>query len=64
MKKNKKDPKKHGVISIVQSPDRGKNTSVDVNTSGTENTSDNPEEQGIISVVQSPDKGTTGKTNK
>jgi hypothetical protein len=52
MKKTKKDPKKHGIISIVQSPDEGKTKS------DKEVKSDNPEGHGIISVVQSPDEVT------
>jgi hypothetical protein len=49
MKRAKKDPKKHGIISVVQSPDESKSKS------DNEVKSDNPEGHGIISVVQSPD---------
>ncbi len=50
-------PKKHGIISIVQSPDEGQNTSDDLNQSDTENTSRKPEkEHCIISIVQAPEK--------
>jgi hypothetical protein len=67
MKKNKKDannPKKHGIISIVQSPDKGQNTSDDLNQSDTENTSRIPEkEHGIISIVQAPDLGNNTSEN-
>ena len=50
-------PKKHGIISIVQAPDEGQNTSDDLNQSDTENTSRKPEkEHCIISIVQAPEK--------
>lgn len=53
MKKKKKIPKEHGIISIVQSPDSGENE----NKLVTENDSDEQKEHGIISIVQSPDDG-------
>jgi hypothetical protein len=76
MKKNKKDLKKHGVISVVQSPDEAKSKSGNLTQSNTENKSSNltqsdvenkscdSDEHGIISVVQSPDEAQTEKTNK
>lgn len=57
MKKKKKVLKEHGIISIVQSPDRGKNNTVDESKIVTENDPDKQEEHGIISIVQSPDDG-------
>ena len=55
-------PKKHGIISIVQSPDEGQSTSNNLNQSDTENTSRKTEkEHGIISIVQSPDEETNKK---
>lgn len=67
MKKNKKDqntPKKHGIISIVQSPDEGQSTSSNLNQCDTENTSRKTEkEHGIISIVQAPDEA-KNKENK
>jgi hypothetical protein len=57
MKKNKNDQKKHGIISIVQSPNEGNNKSDNLNKSETENKADKPKEHGIISVIQSPDEG-------
>lgn len=59
MKKNKKDlenPEKHGIISIVQSPDLGENNAVDATEADGENEANKPKEHGIISVVQSPDE--------
>lgn len=64
MKKNKKAPKKQGIISIVQSPNREKNNSDNLNESSTEDESDEPKEHGIISIVQSPDEATIGKMNE
>lgn len=56
MKKRTKDPKEHGIISIVQSPDKGENNTVDENKLVTENEPDKQKEHGIISIVQSPDE--------
>jgi hypothetical protein len=56
MKKNKKDLKKQGIISIVQSPDEENNKADNQNKSVTENKSDDSEEHGIISIVQSPNE--------
>jgi hypothetical protein len=63
MKNNKKEPKKHGIISIVQSPNEENNKSDNLNKSVTENKSDKPKEHGIISIVQSPDEGTDKQQN-
>ncbi len=60
MKKNKKEPKEQGIISIVQSPDEGGN----LNECSIETTSDAPKEQGIISTVQAPDEAVMDKTDK
>ncbi|GAB2616597.1 hypothetical protein GCM10027035_11220 [Emticicia sediminis] len=53
MKKKKKAPKEQGIISIVQSPDKGESENKLVK----ENDSDDQKEHGIISIVQSPDDG-------
>ncbi|GGD80209.1 hypothetical protein GCM10011514_50290 [Emticicia aquatilis] len=53
MKKKKKVTKEHGIISIVQSPEKGENENKFV----TENNSDEQKEHGVISIVQSPDDG-------
>jgi hypothetical protein len=58
MKMKKKNPNKHGIISVVQSPDKGAKKTENLNKSVTENKSGNTEEHGIISIVQSPDKET------
>ncbi|WP_435353092.1 hypothetical protein [Emticicia sp. SJ17W-69] len=52
MRMKKKDPKEHGIISIVQSPNKDENHTVDKNKLVTENEPDH----GIISIVQSPDE--------
>lgn len=57
MKKKQKDLKEHGIISIVQSPDKGENNTVNENKLVTENEPDKQNEHGIISIVQSPDEG-------
>lgn len=49
MKNKKKIPKEHGIISIVQSPDKGDKLVI-------ENEPDKQKEHGIISVVQSPEE--------
>ena len=56
MKNNKKEPKKHGIISIVQSPNEENIKSDNLNKSVTEKKEDNSEEHGIISIVQAPDE--------
>lgn len=55
MEKKKKVSKEHGMISIVQSPDKGENDTVEENKLVTEKESDKQKERGIISTVQSPD---------
>jgi hypothetical protein len=58
MKKNQKDPpeeNQHGIISIVQSPDKEDDKSDNPNKSG------KVKKHGIISIVQSPDEETTNK---
>ncbi len=55
MEKTKKSSKKHGIISIVQSPNEGENNTIDETKLVTENESDKQKEHGIISIVQSPD---------
>lgn len=57
MKKKKNIPKENGIISIVQSPDRGENNTVDEDKLVTENEPDEQKEHGIISIVQSPEDG-------
>ncbi len=56
MEKKKKEPKEHGIISIVQSPNEGENNTVDETKLVMENESDKQKEHGIISIVQSPDE--------
>jgi hypothetical protein len=59
MKKNKNDQnnsEKHGIISIVQSPNEEDNKSDNLNKSVKENKSDDTKEHGIISIVQAPDE--------
>ena len=63
MKKRTKEPKEHGIISIVQSPNEGENNTVDETKSVTENVPDMQKEHGIISIVQSPNK-VRSKKNK
>jgi hypothetical protein len=63
MKNNKKEPKKHGIISIVQSPNEENKKSDALNKGLADNKSDTPKEHGIISIVQSPDEGTDTKQN-
>jgi hypothetical protein len=53
--KNKKDRKKHGVISIVQSTNEENIKSEKSHKSATEKKSDDSDEHGIISTVQAPD---------
>ena len=55
MKKNKKDLKKHGVISIVQSPDEENIKFEKKHKTDIEKKADNSEGHGIISTVQAPD---------
>jgi starvation-inducible DNA-binding protein len=64
--KNKKDRKKHGVISIVQSPNEENIKSDNLNKSVPPKKEDETEEHGIISIVQSPDEVRTSqfKTRK
>ncbi len=50
----KKQKKEHGVISIVQSPDEGKNDNVKEKEIVEKNDTD--KEKGIISVIQSPEE--------
>ncbi len=57
MKKKKKNLKEHGIISIVQTPDRGENNTTDEDKLVTENEPDEQKEHGIISIVQSPEDG-------
>ena len=58
---NGKNPKEHGIISVVQSPDEGENDAIDVNKSDAENESAGTKKHGIISVVQSPDEAKSKK---
>jgi hypothetical protein len=53
-KKNRKKPAKHGIISVIQTPDKGENNAADTTKSGTENESGGSENHGIISIVQAP----------
>jgi hypothetical protein len=58
MKKNKKDLKKHGIISVVQSPNE---ENIKFEKQHKTDKQDKPveeDEHGIISVVQSPDEET------
>jgi hypothetical protein len=56
MKKSKKDLKKHGIISIVQSPNEENIKSDNRNKSVPEKKADNIDGHGIISIVQAPDE--------
>jgi hypothetical protein len=56
MKKQKKNLKEHGIVSVIQSPNRGENNNTDEDKLGKENEPDKPAEHGIVSVVQSPDE--------
>ena len=55
MKKNNKDPKKRGIISVVQSPDEGKTKNEAKPTaSALDNLDKQANDPGIISIVQAP----------
>lgn len=54
MKKNKKDQKKRGVISVVQSPDEVENKKKTAPTPSTLDKDKQADEHGIISIVQAP----------
>ena len=56
MEKNKKDSKKHGIISIVQSPNEENIEFEKLHKTETEIKPKNQEEHGIISIVQAPDE--------
>jgi hypothetical protein len=55
MKKNKKDLKKHGIVSVVQSPNEENIEFEKLHKTETEIKPENQKEHGIVSVVQSPD---------
>lgn len=57
MEKKKKVSKEHGIISIVQSPDKDEKNTVDEDKLVTGKEPDIQKERGIISIVQSPDDG-------
>lgn len=61
------DQNEHGIISIVQAPDREKKTSGKPKKSVKEakpTKPTKPKKHGIISIVQSPDEGTTVEKDK
>jgi hypothetical protein len=56
MKKKRKDSQKHGVISIVQSPNKENNKPDNENKSEKDKREDESEGHGVISIVQAPDE--------